>query len=131
MLRELKIQHPTPCIDFKGVIPSFNFSLIVINTFVLVLPKTVFTPSPFISYCSKDFPKQTLDLELPFKSQLSQSGKQYFYEVGRVHDTSTIETRLHLLELNTICIVFKIIMKIYFMTIVDVNLILEQPTPVQ
>jgi len=33
MLREVEIQHPTaPCIDFKGVIPSFNSSLLVINT---------------------------------------------------------------------------------------------------
>jgi len=50
MLREVGKQHLTPCIDFKGVIPSFNFPLFVIKAFVLVLPKIVFLPSPIISY---------------------------------------------------------------------------------
>jgi len=64
MLREVEIQHPTaPCIDFKGVIPSFNTSLFVVNTFVLVLPKIVFPPSSFILNTSKEFPKIFFDLE--------------------------------------------------------------------
>ena len=43
MLREVEIQHPTtPCIDLKGVIPSFNSPVFVVNTFVLVIPKMFF-----------------------------------------------------------------------------------------
>jgi len=58
MLREVEIQHPTTsCIDLKGVIPSFNSSLFVVNNFVLVLPKIVFPPSSFILNTSKEFPK--------------------------------------------------------------------------
>jgi len=73
MFKEVEIKHPTtPCIDFKGVIPSFNSPLFVINAFVLVLPKTFFPPSPIISYSSIDLQKSTFDLELPFRSQLSQ-----------------------------------------------------------
>jgi len=76
MLREVEIQHPTnPCIDLKGVIPSFNSSLFVVNTFVLVLPKIVFPPSSFIINTSKEFPKIFFNLELPFRYQLSQSDK--------------------------------------------------------
>jgi len=68
MLREVEIQHPTtPSIDLKGVISSFNSSLFVVNTFVLVLPKIVFPPSSFILNTSKEFPKIFFDLELPFR----------------------------------------------------------------
>jgi len=66
MLREVEIQHFIPRIDFKGVIPSFNSSLFVINAFVLTLPKIAFPPSPIISYSLVDFSKQTFDLELTF-----------------------------------------------------------------
>jgi len=92
MLREVEIQHPTIlCIDFKGVIPSINSSLFVINTFVLVLPKIVFPPSSFILNPSTEFPKIFFELELPFRYQLSQSDKQYFCEVGYVPNPSKIK----------------------------------------
>jgi len=77
MFRKVEIQHSTdPCIDFKGVIPSINSSLFVINTFVLVLPKIVFPPSLFILNTSKEFSK--IFFELPFWYQLSQNDKQFF-----------------------------------------------------
>jgi len=89
MCREIKIQHPTiPCIDFKGVISSLNPSLFVINSFGLILSKIVFPPSPFISYSSKDFSKETFDLELPFWTQLSQSENQCFGEMGFIENIS-------------------------------------------
>jgi len=78
MLSEVEIQHFIPCIDFKGVIPSFNSSLFVINAFVLTLPKISFPPSLIISYSLKELQKSTFDLELPFRSQLSQRDNQYF-----------------------------------------------------
>ena len=88
MLREVEIQHPTnPCIDLKGVIPSFNSSLFVVNTFVLVLPKIVFPPSSFIINTSKEFPKIFFDLELLF----SICDKPYFYEVGYVTSRIFVE----------------------------------------
>jgi len=63
MHREVEIEHPTvPYIDHKGVISSSNSSLFVINDFVLVLPKTVFPPSPIISYALKEMQKSTIDL---------------------------------------------------------------------
>ena len=68
MLREVETQHPTiSCIDFKGVTPSFNSPLFVIKAFALVLPNTVFSPSPIIPYSSKDLQKSTFDLELSFR----------------------------------------------------------------
>ena len=83
MLREVEIQHPTtPCIDFKGVISSFNSSLFVINVF----PKIAFPPSPIISYSSKELQKSIFDLELPFRSQLSQRENQYFCEMGLIEN---------------------------------------------
>jgi len=88
MLREVKIQHLTPSIDLKGVIPSFNFPLFVINAFALVLPKTTFPPSPIIPYSSKDLQKLTFDLELPFRLQLSQSKNPYFCEKGLIENVS-------------------------------------------
>ena len=92
MLREVEIQHlTTPCIDLKGVIPSFNSSLFVVKTFVLILPKIVFPPSSVILNTSKEFPKIFFDLELPFRYQLSQSDKQYFCEVGYVPNPSKIK----------------------------------------
>jgi len=85
MLREVEIQHPTtPCINFKGIIPSINSSLFVINTFVLVLSKIIFPPSSFILNTSTEFPKIIFDFELPFRYQLSQSDNQYFCKVGYV-----------------------------------------------
>jgi len=77
MLREVEIQHSIPCINFQGLIPSFNSSLFVINAFVLTFPKIVFPPSPIIPYSSKDLRKSTFDLELPFRLQLSQRENQY------------------------------------------------------
>jgi len=89
MLREIEIQHLTnPCIDFKGVIPSFNSSLLVINTFVLTLPRIVFPSSPIIPYSSKDLQKSISDLELPFWTQLGQSENQCFSEVGFIKNIS-------------------------------------------
>jgi len=87
MLREVEIQHPiTSGIDLKGVIPSFNSSLFVVNAFVLVLPKICFPPSPIISYSSKELQKLTFDLELPFRSQLSQRKNQYFCKMGLIEN---------------------------------------------
>ena len=87
MLREVEIQHPiTPCIDLKGVIPSLNSSLFVVNAFVLVLPKICFPFSPIISYSSKELQKLTFDLELPFRSQLSQRKNQYFCKMGLIEN---------------------------------------------
>jgi len=92
MLREVEIQHLTiPC-NFKGVTPSFNSSLFVIQAFALVLPNTAFPPSPNIPYSSKDLQKSTIDLELPFRLQLSQREKKYFCEVGYVPNPSKIKS---------------------------------------
>ena len=89
MLREVEIQHPTaPCIDFKGVIPSFNSSLLIINTFVLTLPKIVFPSSRIIPYSSRDLQESISDLELPFWTQLGQSENQCFSEVGFIENIS-------------------------------------------
>jgi len=89
MLREVEIQHPTaPSIDFNGVIPSFNSFLFVTNAFVLVLPKTTFPPSLIISYSSKDLQNLTFDLELSFRSQLSQRENPYFCEMGLIENVS-------------------------------------------
>ena len=93
MLKEVEIQHhTTTCIDFKGLIPSFNSSLVVINAFVLVLPKNVFPPLSFILNTSKEFPKIMFDFELPFRYQLSLSDKQYFCEVGYIPNPSKIKS---------------------------------------
>jgi len=63
----------------KGVILFFNSSLVVINAFVLVLPKIVFPPLSFILHTSKEFPKIIFD-------------KQYFCEVGYVPNPSKIKS---------------------------------------
>ena len=86
MLREVEIQHPTVSCIKKGVIQFLNSSSFVINSFVLVLPKIVFPPSPIIPYSSKDLQKLTFDLELPFKLQLSQSENHYFCEMGFIEN---------------------------------------------
>jgi len=78
MLREVEIQHPTiSCIN-KGVIQFLNSPSFVINSFILVLPKIIFPPSPIIPYSSKDLQKLTFDLELPYRLPLSQSKKSIF-----------------------------------------------------
>jgi len=65
MLREVEIQHLTiSCIDFKGVTPSFNSSLFVIQAFALVLPNTAFPLSTNIPYSSKDLQKSTFNLDI-------------------------------------------------------------------
>ena len=93
MLREAEIHHPiTPCIDLKGVIPSFNSSLFVVNAFVLVLPKIVFPLLSFILNTSNEFPKIIFDLDLPFRYRLSQSDNQYFCEVGYEPNPSKIKS---------------------------------------
>jgi len=68
---------------------SLSFS---INSFILVLPKNVFPPSPIISNFSKDFPTPTFDIELPFISQLSQSDIQYFCGVGKISHFSNFKS---------------------------------------
>jgi len=79
MFRKVEIQYPTiPCIDMdiellKVGISSLNSPSFFIKSFVLILCKTIFPPSPIILNSSKKFPKQTFDLELSFRSQLSQS----------------------------------------------------------
>ena len=89
MLREVEIQHhKAPCIDFKGVISSFNSSLLVINTFVITIPKFFFPSSPIIPYSSKDLQNSISDLELPFWTQLGQSENQCFSEVGFIENIS-------------------------------------------
>jgi len=57
MLREVEIQHPTVSCINKGVIQFLNSLSFVINSFVSVLPKIVFPPSPIIPYSSKDLQK--------------------------------------------------------------------------
>jgi len=89
MLREVEIQHPTlSCINNKGVIQFLNSPSFVTNSFVLVLPKIIFPPSPIITYSSKDLQKSTFDLELPCRLQLSQREIQYFCGMGLIENVS-------------------------------------------
>jgi len=95
LFRVIEIQHP--CIDLKiklpkGPIPSLHSTSSSINSFVLVLLKNVFPPSSIISNSSKDFPKPTFDLELPFRFQLSQSENQNFCKVGRISHFSKLKS---------------------------------------
>jgi len=126
LFRAIEIRHP--CIDLKiklpkGVIPYLHSMLSSINSFVLVLPKNVFPPSPIISNSSKDFPKPTFELELPFRFQLSQSENQNFCEVGCISHFSKLKSpSSHILRQYRLHGLYDF-KKIILMTIVDIFLI--------